>query len=51
MVVPAACGQDARNGRSDSNDDCLRFMVYLYQSLALVGEPAIGVLRYGKTVR
>ena len=29
----------------------VRFMVCLYQSLALVGEPAIGVLRYGKTVR
>jgi hypothetical protein len=29
----------------------VRFMVCPYQSLALVGEPAIGVLRYGKTVR
>jgi hypothetical protein len=29
----------------------VRFMVCLYQSLALVGEPAIGVLRYGKATR
>ena len=29
----------------------VRFIVCPYQSLALVGEPASGVLRYGKTVR
>jgi hypothetical protein len=29
----------------------VRFMVCPYQSLALVGEPASGMLRYGKTVR
>jgi hypothetical protein len=29
----------------------VRFMIAPYQSLALVGEPAIGVLRYGKATR
>jgi len=29
----------------------VRFMIAPYQSLALVGEPAIGVLRYGKVTR
>jgi hypothetical protein len=29
----------------------VRFMVFAYQSLALVGDPASGVLRYGKAIR
>jgi hypothetical protein len=29
----------------------VRFIMFAYQSLALVGEPASGVLRYGKATR
>jgi len=51
LSCPPQAARTAATAAATPLATVVRFMVYPYQSLALVGEPASGVLRYGKTVR
>ena len=51
LSCPPQAARTAATTAATPMTTVVRFIVCPYQSLALVGEPASGVLRYGKVIR